>query len=102
MYVPEIFEERHVGTLHQLIATHPLGALVTMTAGGLDANHIPFLIDTEPAPFGTLHGHVARANPLWRHAADAEALVTTVFFWNSRTHSCIATVSDLTHQPIEL
>ena len=75
MYVPEIFEERHVGTLHQLIATHPLGSLVTMTSGGLDANHIPFLIDADPAPFGTLHGHLARANPLWRHAADAQALV---------------------------
>jgi transcriptional regulator len=27
------------------------------------------------APCGTLQGHIARANPLWRQAADAEVLV---------------------------
>lgn len=75
MYLPEVFEERDVGTLHRLIESHPLGALVTVTSGGLEANHIPFLVDADPAPFGTLHGHVARANPLWREAAGADALV---------------------------
>lgn len=71
MYVPEHFEETNVGVLHYLIGEHPLGALVTVTGQGLDANHIPFLIHAEPAPYGTLHGHVARANPLWRdHAAE--------------------------------
>jgi len=49
---------------------------VTMTPDGLDANHIPFEVDPSPAPFGTLRGHVARANPVWRDAArDVEALV---------------------------
>ena len=76
MYVPKHFEETDVGILHQLILAHPLGALVTVTDHGLDANHIPFLVRAEPAPFGTLHGHVARANPLWRDfSRDVEALV---------------------------
>jgi len=66
MYTPKQFEETRVDVLHNLIRAHPLGALVTVTANGLDANHIPFEIDPEPAPFGTLRGHVARANPVWR------------------------------------
>ena len=75
MYLPEVFEERDVHTLHRTIEAHPLGALVTVTSGGLDANHIPFLIDAEPAPFGSLHGHVARANPVWRELEGTPALV---------------------------
>jgi len=73
MYTPKQFEETRVDVLHNLIRAHPLGALVTVTANGLDANHIPFEIDPEPAPFGTLRGHVARANPVWRDPG-AEAL----------------------------
>ena len=76
MYLPKHFEETRVPVLHELIGANPLGALVVVTAAGLDANHIPFEVDPEPAPFGTLRGHIARANPLWRDAArDAEALV---------------------------
>jgi transcriptional regulator len=76
MYIPRHFEETRVEILHQLIHTHPLGTLVTLTANGLEANHIPFIIDSEPVPFGTLRGHIARANPLWRHfSQETEALV---------------------------
>lgn len=74
MYLPRHFEESRVDVLHGLIHEHPLGALVTLTAGGLDANHIPFEVDPEPGPFGTLRGHVARANPIWRDVSG-DALV---------------------------
>jgi transcriptional regulator len=47
---------------------------VTLTEKGLDANHIPFEIDPEPAPFGTLRGHVARANPVWRDFTSPDVL----------------------------
>jgi transcriptional regulator len=70
MYMPLQFEEANVEVLHYLIGEHPLGALVTVTQQGLDADHIPFLIHAEPAPYGTLHGHVARANPLWRDGSN--------------------------------
>jgi len=76
MYLPKHFEETRVEILHELIGTHPLGVLVVLTDKGLDANHIPFQVDPEPAPLGTLRGHVARANPLWRlFSRDVEALV---------------------------
>lgn len=76
MYLPKHFEETRVHILHGLIRTYPLGALVMRGPDGLDANHIPFEIDPEPGPFGTLRGHIARANPLWREQPpDATALV---------------------------
>jgi transcriptional regulator len=75
MYVPKHFAETRVETLHGLIREHPLAALVTLSPAGLDANHIPFEIDPEPGPFGTLRGHVARANPVWREfRGDVQAL----------------------------
>ncbi len=75
MYLPKHFEETRIEVLHALVRAHPLGALVTLGAGGLEANHIPFEIDPDPAPFGTLRGHVARANPVWRELSrGAEAL----------------------------
>jgi transcriptional regulator len=76
MYVPKHFEETRVEVLHALMRRHPLGTLVAMTPHGLDANHIPFEIDAEPAPYGTLRGHVAKANPLWQSLSmTPEALV---------------------------
>ena len=71
MYLPKQFEETDVSVLHQFIRAHPFGALVTATTGGLDANHIPFVLESEPTPYGTLRGHVARANPLWRECVAA-------------------------------
>ena len=76
MYLPSHFEETRVDVLHRLIRSHPLGALVTFGADGLNANHIPFEIDPDPAPFGTLRAHVARANPVWREfSKEVEPLV---------------------------
>jgi transcriptional regulator len=76
MYLPKHFEETRVDVLHAFIRAHPLGALVTLTGDGLDANHIPLEVHPEPGPFGTLRGHIARANPLWRDTAgDAQTLV---------------------------
>jgi transcriptional regulator len=76
MYLPKIFEERRPEVLHALIREHPLGTLVVMTANGLEANHVPFEVEAEPAPHGVLHAHVARANPVWKEFdSGVEALV---------------------------
>jgi transcriptional regulator len=75
MYVPAHFEETRPEVLHELIRDHSLAALVTVGPAGLNANHIPLEIDPEPAPLGTLRGHVARGNPVWRDfSRDVEAL----------------------------
>lgn len=73
MYVPAHFNEQRVEVLHQLIRERPLGTLVTLNAGGLNADHIPFEVDSVPAPFGMLRCHVARANPIWRDFSPNDA-----------------------------
>lgn len=76
MYMPSHFEETRVDVMRELVRNHALGALVTSGPGGLTANHVPFILDPEPAPFGTLRAHVARANPVWREfSGEVEALV---------------------------
>jgi transcriptional regulator len=66
MYQPAHFSETRLEVLQGLIATHPLGALVTLGSAGLDANHIPFELDPAISPHGLLQGHVARANAVWK------------------------------------
>jgi transcriptional regulator len=64
MYVPKHFEVTDVKVLHELIHDYPLATLVTMSESGLNANHIPMHLTATPEPYGTLRGHVARANRL--------------------------------------
>ncbi|MES2934474.1 MAG: FMN-binding negative transcriptional regulator [Pseudomonadota bacterium] len=64
MYQPTQFEETSTGRMHDLVRAHPLATLVTLSADGLNANHIPFYLHDDGSPLGTLRGHVARANPL--------------------------------------
>jgi transcriptional regulator len=76
MYLPAHFEETRVEVLHDLLRARPLGALVTLSSAGLNADHVPFEIDANPAPLGRLRGHVAKANPLWRDfSPQLEALI---------------------------
>lgn len=76
MYVPAHFSEQRIELLQQLIRDRPLGILVTLDSAGLNANHLPFELVAEPLPLGTLRGHVARANPVWRDfSKQTEALV---------------------------
>ncbi|MDO8264719.1 MAG: FMN-binding negative transcriptional regulator [Gallionella sp.] len=65
MYIPKHFEQPRIELMHELIRARPLATLVTLSSGGLAANHIPLHLSDAPAPFGTLRGHVARANPVW-------------------------------------
>lgn len=63
MYVPSHFAEDRIDILHDAMRHVGLATLVSMTADGLIASHIPMLIDPDPAPYGTLIGHLARPNP---------------------------------------
>ena len=75
MYIPSYFEESDPDRLHALIATHPLGILVTHGASGLDANHIPFELEVGNGSLGVLHTHVARANAVWKDIASGDEVL---------------------------
>jgi transcriptional regulator len=75
MYLPKDFKEERVPVMHEAMRQARLGTLITLGQDGMEASHIPMLVDPEPAPFGTLRGHIARANPQWRRAtAGVQAL----------------------------
>ena len=67
MYLPKHFAETRPEILHAAIATHPLACLITLSARGVEANPVPLLLRPEQ---NQLHGHLARANPLWREHPD--------------------------------
>ncbi len=73
MYIPPLFKEDRIDVLHDAIRRARLATLVTLTPEGLIASHVPMLLDPEPAPYGTLLGHLARPNPQGR-GAIGEAL----------------------------
>jgi transcriptional regulator len=66
VYRPAHFAEDRLDVLHGVIRTRPLVTLVTSRGGTLEADHVPVLLDATAGSFGTLHGHVARANDLWK------------------------------------
>lgn len=75
MYLPAAFALTDPEHLHRIMRTHPLGMLVTQGAEGLDANHIPFEFDPDTGLLGTLHAHVARANPVWQQVASGSPVL---------------------------
>ncbi|MCD9570902.1 FMN-binding negative transcriptional regulator [Pseudomonas protegens] len=76
MYLPRAFVDEDLARLQQLILGSRLATLVTWGALGLQASHLPLLLDPEQGPNGTLYGHLAKANPQCAElAAGAEALV---------------------------
>ena len=75
MYLPPAFKQDDIGVLHDEIRRAGLATLVTLTPDGLVASHVPMLLEPEPAPYGTLIGHLARPNPQGRGATgDALAI----------------------------
>lgn len=78
MHVPPAFREDDLATLHRTMREAPLASFVTATAEGLVVTPLPLFLAPEEGPYGTLYGHLARANPQWRlpPSGDAMALFT--------------------------
>lgn len=75
MYVPKHFAEDRLDVISAFLRENPFATLVSMAEGSLVATHLPLLWDPEPAPFGTLTGHFARANP---HGRDLTTGVSSL------------------------
>ena len=91
MYIPKTFREDDLGQLQALMWRYSFAILVTQNAsshstssgqagaepgGAPFATHLPFVLDAERGPYGTLLAHMARANPQWQSFGEGrEALV---------------------------
>ncbi len=78
MYTPKAFEVTDLALMHQAIEQSELATLVTMTASGLVATHLPFMLDAARGAYGTLTGHVSRANLQW-HTSDPKVEALVIF-----------------------
>lgn len=114
MYVPPAFRMEDLAALHATMREARLANLVTATAEGVAATPLPLFLAPEEGPFGTLYGHLARANPQWRQPARGEALalfmgpdayVTPSWYASKREHGKVVPtwnyVAVHAHGPVE-
>lgn len=79
MYIPELFAESNVGKLQGLIDQYNFATLFCHRGGDApEIVHMPFILDRRRGANGSLLGHVARANPIWR-LFDGSTAVVVVF-----------------------
>lgn len=74
MYVPPAFREDELTALHGAMREAGLANLVTATAEGLLATPLPLFLVPDEGPYGTLYGHLARANTQWKLPPAGEAM----------------------------
>ncbi|RLZ09340.1 FMN-binding negative transcriptional regulator [Acinetobacter sp. 2JN-4] len=65
MFLPEIFVEKDLEKLYAFIQDYPFATLISHSAAGVEANHLPFklLLDKE-SDTAVLIAHIAKGNPL--------------------------------------
>jgi transcriptional regulator len=66
MYTPRSYRNDDLAELHALIRRYNFATLFTHRGGASFATHLPFMIDPDRGPHGTLVAHMAKANPHWR------------------------------------
>jgi len=76
MYIPKHFREDDLDTLHKFMQAYSFATLITQHEGAPFATHLPFILDSERGPKGTLLAHMARANPQWHDFNSAQEVLT--------------------------
>lgn len=72
-YPHPYFREGRAEVLHDAIRAISFGALLTHVNGEFVVTHLPFEVDAEAGPNGTLRGHIGRYNPQWRDIGEGIA-----------------------------
>src|SRR5437868_3898144 len=84
MYIPKPFRQDDIDILREFMQEHSFATLVTLQDGVPLANHLPFVLDSERGAYGTLRGHMARANSQWRTFDEAKEVL--VIFQGPHTY----------------
>ena len=93
MYLPKHFEVTDPATIRGVVRGCPLAVWAAVVDGQPVVNHVPFHLDESRGTHGTLIGHVARANPIWRTPGPAvlvfqgpDAYVSPSWYPGKREH----------------
>lgn len=74
LYTPRHFAVVERTAIARLLHDHPFATLVTAAAAEQHVSHLPLLFVPDCEPYGTLLGHMARANPHWEHVRNAKSI----------------------------
>jgi transcriptional regulator len=69
MYRPEHHRVDNFSLMHALMRARPFVALVSESAEGLYATHLPTVLKDD-GPYGVVEFHLARASPHWKYLAE--------------------------------
>ncbi|MDZ5603106.1 FMN-binding negative transcriptional regulator [Pseudomonas sp. RP23018S] len=75
MYSSPPHQMHDLELLHQHMRATRLAVLISHGEHGLLATHLPVLVDVEQGEYGTVHAHLARANPQWRELAQGSEVL---------------------------
>jgi len=78
VYVPRHFDQSRLDLMQAAIEHIQVATLVTSGPEGPFVSHLPMMLERNSGPFGTLIGHLARANPHWSLGAGQAAVA--IFF----------------------
>ena len=85
MYIPKDFHETDAARLGRLMSRHGFALLTTVQDDGVPfTSHLPFVFAPSGSGHGVLHGHMARANPQWRHFENGGEVL--VVFWGPHAY----------------
>lgn len=77
LYVPGSFRESDVAVMQEFMQRYPFATVVSYR-DGIHVSHLPVLLDPHRGAYGTIVGHLARANAHWR-AFDGATTTTCIF-----------------------
>lgn len=83
MYIPTAFSQTDLSLLHDMLERYSFAILITPTDSGPQITHLPLLLDRRDGPFGTIVGHLARANS---HADQLSGRPSTVIYSGPHTY----------------
>lgn len=70
MYTPKYNEVTDRSVLAEHIKSNPFGSWSCIAGDEVVVNHIPFVFHEDRGEFGTITGHVSRANPVWENCSS--------------------------------
>ena len=75
MYTPTANKIEDREKIFGLIETYGFATIVTDKEGIPSASHLPVLLNAKDGEFGSLRGHMARANEQWKHFDPAKEVL---------------------------
>lgn len=74
IYTPRSFAVSEDSAIARLIRERPFATLITPGDPEPFVSHLPLELAADPVPHGALLGHMARANPHWRHFGNGASV----------------------------